>query len=93
MVLLWDAPQSENLDYYEIFAIPPDGSMLSQGTVTKGVTTLMFTVDFLQPDTRYCFQVDAVLSSTGDGDFEKQSNKLTQQVCQETGKFIASKVR
>ena len=90
MALLWDAPQSDNLDYYEIFAIPPDGSMLSQGTVTKR-DTLMFRVDFLQPDTRYCFQVDAVLSSTGD--FEKQSNKVTQQVCQETGKFIASKVR
>ena len=86
--LLWDAPQSNNLDYYEIFVIPPDGSLLSQGTVTRG-DPLMFRVDFLQPDTEYRFRVDAVLSSTGD--FDKQSNKNSQEVTQATGKFKNSK--
>ncbi|XP_072044932.1 fibronectin-like [Amphiura filiformis] len=79
--LTWLSPSADKLDFYRIQVREPDGS-LNPWTNVNVNEPRQFTVNFLQPDTEYCFQVDAVLSRTGK--FAEQTNKNPVIRCQAT---------
>ncbi|XP_072046439.1 tenascin-R-like [Amphiura filiformis] len=79
--LTWLSPSADKLDFYRIQVREPDGS-LNPWTNVNVNEPRQFTVNFLQPDTEYCFQVDAVLSRTGQ--FAEQTNKNPVIRCQAT---------